>query len=110
MYFLGWSVIITYNHLFVGLRDLNEKYLFHGTKATDPMFIWRGEEGFDFRFSNFNSLWGLGSYFASDASYSHGFAHTYQQNGQIYYQMFVAKVLTGKFSLIISFLLFSKNS
>ena len=71
---------------------INEKLLFHGTRTTPPSSIYRGEEGFDMRFSK-AGMWGTGNYFAADASYSDGYAH-HLPNTRIK-QMFLAKVLTG---------------
>jgi len=71
---------------------INEKLLFHGTRATPPSYIYNNEEGFDMRFSN-AGMWGTGNYFAVNASYSDGYAH-HLSNSRIK-QMFLAKVLTG---------------
>ena len=69
---------------------INEKWLFHGTRQNPPERIYRSEQGFDFRFSR-QGAWGLGTYFAVNASYSHGYAHV---NGAVR-QMILASVLTG---------------
>ena len=71
--------------------DINEKMLFHGTSDTPPSSIYQDEEGFDMRYSN-AGLWGIGIYFAVNASYSDKYAHSLP-NGMK--QMFLAKVLTG---------------
>ena len=47
----------------------NEKWLFHGTRTTQPEQIYNGEFGFDTRHSNAGS-YGVGIYFAVNASYS----------------------------------------
>ncbi|XP_029455646.1 uncharacterized protein LOC115090552 isoform X2 [Rhinatrema bivittatum] len=73
-----------------GGKDVNEKMLFHGTNESllDPIcrhnFDWRicGAHG---------TLYGKGSYFARDASYS----HNYCQSGTSTRSMFVARVLVG---------------
>ena len=70
---------------------INEKLLFHGTRNTPPSDIYQDEEGFDMRFSN-AGMWGMGNYFAVNASYSDGYAH-HLSDGT--WQMFLAKVLTG---------------
>ena len=44
----------------------NERQMFHGTSQNDPALIYDSQIGFGFRFCN----WGLGCYFARDASYS----------------------------------------
>lgn len=70
---------------------VNEKELYHGTRSADPAFIYKGEEGFDMRFSA-QGLWGTGCYFAVNASYSKGYSYRLP-DGSL--QMFIAKVLTG---------------
>ncbi len=69
---------------------LNEKLLFHGTKTTSPEEIYRSNTGFDARCSR-QGLWGHGSYFAENASYSDSYAY---KNGAMK-EMFAASVLTG---------------
>ena len=64
--------------------------LFHGTRSNPPDCIYTGEEGFDMRFSA-KEMWGMGNYFAVNASYSHAYA--YSTGGA--YQMFLVKVLVG---------------
>ena len=64
--------------------------LFHGTRSNPPDCIYTGEEGFDMRFSA-KGMWGMGNYFAVNASYSHGYA--YSTGGAR--QMFLVKVLVG---------------
>ena len=68
----------------------NEKNLFHGTRTVNPQDIYKGDAGFDMRFSN-NGMWGRGNYFAVNASYSNDYAH--HANGSR--QMMMANVLTG---------------
>ncbi|XP_015778081.1 PREDICTED: uncharacterized protein LOC107355977 isoform X2 [Acropora digitifera] len=76
-----------------GSTCINEKELFHGTKTTNPALIWQGEDGFDMRYSS-HGMWGRGTYFASEASYSnHGFA--YHNAERQVSQLFLAHVLTG---------------
>ncbi|KAL9653410.1 hypothetical protein ABK040_002046 [Willaertia magna] len=58
----------------------NVVQLFHGTRATDPEFIYNGQDGFDTRFSA-AGMWGKGTYFACNASYSNGYAFTDNQLG-----------------------------
>ena len=74
-----------------GPEGVNEKKLFHGPGQTRPESIYCSEYGFDFRFGN-AGMWGKGTYFASDASYSSKYAHT---SDQAHNQMFLAFVLTG---------------
>lgn len=69
---------------------VNEMELFHGTRSNDPKIIYEGEDGFDMRYGR-QGVWGVANYFAVNASYSHGYAHT----SGIGRQMFLVKVLTG---------------
>ena len=69
---------------------INERLLFHGTSETPPEKIYKSEKGFDFRFAN-KGLWGEGSYFAVNASYSDTYAYKVGETKQ----MFLALVLTG---------------
>lgn len=68
----------------------NERWLFHGTRGTPPTSIYNGQDGFDLKFSS-GGMWGRGSYFASRAAYSNGYAY---KNGNTL-QMFYATVLVG---------------
>ena len=70
---------------------INEKDLFHGTRSTPPEKIFKSEQGFDFRFC-FRGMWGTGTYFAVNASYSNDYAYT-TVTGK---QMILAKVLIGE--------------
>ena len=70
---------------------VNELELFHGTRTNDPKVIYAGEEGFDMRYSA-QGMWGQANYFAVNASYSHGYAHSMPDGCR---QMFLVKVLTG---------------
>lgn len=70
---------------------LNEMYLFHGSRTNEPEEIYKGDAGFDMRFSN-QGLWGKGNYFAVNASYSDGYAHRCALGR---YQMLMAYVLVG---------------
>lgn len=69
---------------------LNEKLLFHGSSRTNPEKIYKGDVGFDPSFSN-NGMWGQGSYFAANASYSDRYAHVVKG----FKKMLAAWVLTG---------------
>ena len=71
---------------------IGEKDLFHGTSETDPSLIYNGEEGFDMRFCS-KGMWGVGNYFAVNASYSHSYAH--RVSGEKH-QMFLTRVITGE--------------
>ena len=75
-------------------EHVNEKHLFHGTRTTPPEKVFRSEKGVDFRFSR-EGLWGIGSYFAVNASYSDAYAYA-RPGGSNVKQMFVCKVLTGE--------------
>ncbi|EAS05361.1 poly (ADP-ribose) polymerase family protein (macronuclear) [Tetrahymena thermophila SB210] len=73
--------------------DATEKWLFHGTRATHPSVIYSSpEQGFDFRLGQ-GGMYGKGTYFHDDASYSHSFKYTTPQNKS---QMFLAAVLVGR--------------
>ena len=69
----------------------HELDLFHGTRSNPPDRIYTGEEGFDMRFSA-QGMWGMGNYFAVNASYSHIYAHPMASG---YRQMFLVKVVVG---------------
>ena len=66
-----------------------ELELFHGTRRTNTLEIYGGD-GFDMRFST-PGMWGIGSYFAMNASYSRKYASI---NGK-YKEFFLANVLIG---------------
>lgn len=69
-----------------------EMELFHGTRKTPPDEIYNGDCGFDMRFST-NGLWGIGSYFAKNASYScRNYSYELPDGKR---QVFVAYVLVG---------------
>ena len=70
---------------------INEKQLFHGTSSTPPEKIFKSRQGFDFRFCS-RGMWGTGTYFAVNASYSDNYA--YRSSGAK--QLILAKVLTGE--------------
>ena len=58
--------------------DPNLTMVWHGTRGLDPVVICKDEaDGFMMQFSNKGS-WGQGLYFAQNASYSDGYAHTHQ--------------------------------
>eukprot|EP00298_Acanthocystis_sp_HF-20_P028589 c7363_g1_i1.p1 GENE.c7363_g1_i1~~c7363_g1_i1.p1 ORF type:complete len:334 (+),score=78.55 c7363_g1_i1:50-1051(+) len=50
----------------------NEQWLWHGSKAIDDIC----QQGVDFRLANSGRMWGNGSYFAKNASYSDDYAAT----------------------------------
>lgn len=68
-----------------------EKLLWHGTGSLPPRVIV--ENGWKINYAGDKNLWGRGTYFASDASYSAGYA--YQDNKTGHKQLFLAKVITG---------------
>jgi len=69
-----------------------EMELFHGTRATLPSEVYNGEYGFDMTYST-SGMWGIGTYFAQNASYScTSYAYSLP-NGKR--QVFFAQVLTG---------------
>ena len=66
-----------------------EKWLFHGTRTTEPKKIYM--KGFDICFAN-QGMYGFGNYFARQAVYSYsGYAYVF--GGKHY--LFLATVLTG---------------
>ena len=75
-------------------KSINEKELFHGTRSNHPSNIYESDKGFDFRFGSGNSLWGQGSYFAVNASYSDR-NYTYSLPGGVK-QLILASVVTGE--------------
>ena len=72
--------------------EVNEKKLFHGTRKTLPEDVYASEHGFDFRFAD-KAMWGKGTYFAVNASYSNNYAHQDAKSKQK--QLLLASVLTG---------------
>ncbi|CAF4933386.1 unnamed protein product [Rotaria sp. Silwood1] len=69
-----------------------EMELFHGTRTTPPSEIYHGEYGFDMTYST-SGMWGIGTYFAKNASYSCNGYDYKLPNGKR--QVFLAQVLTG---------------
>ena len=66
--------------------------LFHGTSFNDPEKIYKGDDGFNMKYSR-DGMWGRGNYFAVNASYSNsGYAHQCSGGRQ---QLLLAYVLTG---------------
>jgi hypothetical protein len=65
--------------------------LFHGTSSTDPSKICDSQYGFQMQFSN-NGMWGRGTYFAVNASYSNDYAF---KQGSGVRQMLLCDVLVG---------------
>jgi len=72
-----------------------EEELFHGTRKLNPQDLIKDEAGWRVQYANEDCLWGKGSYFAVNSSYSHTYA--YQSQSPPSYQMLVADVLIGKF-------------
>lgn len=83
----------------MGKRQDNkgEMTIFHGTRENAPACIYEGEDGFDMRYS-ITGMWGRGSYFAVNASYSNGYASTTQDGCK---QMFCARVALGNVQRIM---------
>ena len=75
--------------------EINEKHLFHGTSSEEVVHcICR--EGFDWRVCGKNgTLYGNGSYFARDASYSNNYSLKYSSGKQ---QMFLSRVMVGAYT------------
>ena len=53
-----------------GGKEVEVRYLYHGTGKTLPPMIYSSEEGFDMRFSSVG-MWGRAVYFAVNSKYSH---------------------------------------
>ncbi|NWR94649.1 PAR12 polymerase, partial [Furnarius figulus] len=75
-----------------GGKEVQEKLLFHGTNI--PFMEAICNRNFDWRICGRNgSNYGMGSYFARDASYSHAYCQA-AEKGKL---MFVARVLVGDY-------------
>ncbi|XP_068257521.1 protein mono-ADP-ribosyltransferase PARP12-like isoform X1 [Nyctibius grandis] len=75
-----------------GGKEVNERLLFHGTKTSYMEAICI--HNFDWRICGSNGTnYGKGSYFARDASYSHGYCQPAVKTNV----MFVARVLVGEY-------------
>jgi len=72
--------------------DPQEMFLFHGTRTNPPKVIYEGEEGFDMRYCE-RGMWGIASYFARNASYSHGYSSSLPSGLR---QMFYVRAIVGK--------------
>ena len=71
-------------------QPIEQKLLFHGTRANDPAVIYEGcklfivnklllslvDESFDMRLAA-SGLWGTGIYFAEKSSYSNNYAYVF---------------------------------
>ncbi|XP_030646594.1 protein mono-ADP-ribosyltransferase PARP12-like [Chanos chanos] len=76
-----------------GGGEVDERLLFHGTDQALVDAIC--EQNFDWRIcGTHGTVYGKGSYFARDASYSHHYVHTDSSTKT----MFVARVLVGRFT------------
>ncbi|XP_066540859.1 protein mono-ADP-ribosyltransferase PARP12-like [Hoplias malabaricus] len=76
-----------------GERDVDERLLFHGTNPSLIEAIC--EQNFDWRVCGLHAtLYGKGSYFARDASYS----DNYINSSNNFKKMFVARVLVGHYT------------
>ena len=78
-------------------KNWNDIELFHGTRNTQPSEIYTGS-GFDMRFCD-NGMWGRGSYFAVNASYSNSYRST---KGDGKFQFFFALATRGDFAKLSS--------
>ncbi|XP_049678154.1 protein mono-ADP-ribosyltransferase PARP12-like isoform X1 [Accipiter gentilis] len=73
-------------------KQVDERLLFHGTSPSHMPAIC--EQNFDWRIcGTHGTMFGRGSYFARDASYSHDYCSSHSGR----YSMFVARVLVGDF-------------
>jgi hypothetical protein len=80
-----------YRNTLTYLSNPTEKLLFHGTRDNPPEKIYKNKQnGFDLRFCN-AGMWGKGTYFAVNASYSNNYAYTSGTSKQ----MFLARVAVG---------------
>ena len=76
-------------------KEPEERQLFHGTNPNTVKAIC--QQGFDWRMCGKNgTAYGKGSYFASNANYSHCYSNHGVTRGTK--QMFLAKVLVGSFT------------
>lgn len=76
-------------------KEPEERQLFHGTNPSTVEAIC--QQGFDWRMCGKNAtFYGKGSYFASNANYSHCYSKHGVSRGNK--QMFLAKVLVGSFT------------
>jgi len=66
--------------------------LFHGTGSSDPTLIYDSPDGFSMNLSE-TGLWGRGTYFALNSSYSDAYA---SKNTHKLKQMFYCEVTTGE--------------
>ncbi|TSK38457.1 Poly [ADP-ribose] polymerase 12 [Bagarius yarrelli] len=74
-------------------REVDERLLFHGTQESLIEAIC--EQNIDWRVCGVNgTVYGKGSYFARDASYS----HQYSQSEDTTHKMFLARVLVGHYT------------
>lgn len=73
-----------------------EKQLFHGSNKTRPDIILESEEGFDVKFAK-GGWYGKGIYFSDNFKYSDKFASTTVEKHPNLRQVFLARVLTGKY-------------
>jgi hypothetical protein len=72
--------------------DPNEVSVWHGTRSTDPKIIYSDtDDGFRMQYST-KGMWGTGLYFAENASYSDGYAHS---GGAGQRSFILAKLLAG---------------
>ncbi|XP_071413233.1 protein mono-ADP-ribosyltransferase PARP12-like isoform X2 [Pithys albifrons albifrons] len=75
-----------------GGKEVQEKLLFHGTNMSFMEAICT--RNFDWRICGKNGInYGMGSYFARDASYSHAYCQATEKGNS----MFVARVLVGDY-------------
>ena len=83
----------------LGETHLDERFLYHGTDHSIVSSICA--QNFDFRLCGKNAVvYGQGSYFARDASYSHNY--TTEDSNSLRY-MFVASVLVGRYTKVCIF-------
>jgi len=70
------------------------RLLWHGTNKTEPHIIYNGEKGFMIQHAS-EGYWGVGTYFAERACYSHFYAYNVKDQPG-YRQLFLAEVIVGE--------------
>jgi hypothetical protein len=80
-------------------KDPNVVTVWHGTRTNDPKLIYEdAQDGFMMQFCS-SGMWGKGIYFAVNAAYSNGYAHTCVAGQKSF---FMAKLILGEVTEIPS--------
>ena len=78
------------------LENIDEIYLYHGTKDSTVDHIC--VQNFDWRLNGVNgTVYGQGSYFSKSAAYSHNYTTPSNSNNRY---MFVASVIAGRSAVV----------